>query len=136
VWAPYIVSTNQQFVLDVIRDLGQPHGRRPYGQGGKDDELVRKIAIHRRPTVQILEERPGDTVADGLSRAAAGPGLIRPKEAVRAFGKQGQHRPSLRRGVVVEETDVGLEASPGEARLTGVRHALADLPLLQVGGEG
>jgi hypothetical protein len=52
---------------------------------------------------------------------------------VAPFGEEGQGCPCLWRSVVVQETDIGVYIPTLENLLTGVSHALADLPLLQAG---
>ena len=122
--------------LHMVGDLGEEKGRGPGSERGEDYRLVGQVPVHCRPARQVLQERPGHPPAHGLGRAAAGPSLIRAEQGVRAFGKEGQRGPRLWCGVVIEEADIGVEAPPGEARLAGCRHALTDLPLLQVRSEG
>ena len=61
--------------------------------------------------------------------------LVGPKQRVGSFGKEGEGSASLRCCGIVEETELGMDAPPVQDLLTGSRHALTDLALLQVRGQ-
>src|SRR5215470_5365785 len=88
------------------------------------------------PTGQVVQEGAGHKPTNGLSGTTGRAGLVGSKQRAGSFGKEGKSSPSLRCCGIVEETELGVDAPSIEDLLTGSRHALTDLALLQVRGQG
>src|SRR5919205_809088 len=87
------------------------------------------------PTGQVVQEGTGHKSTNGLSGATGRAGLVGSKQRAGALGKEGEGSTSLRCCGIVEETELGVDAPSVEDLLTGSRHALTDLALLQVRGQ-
>src|SRR5262245_3537587 len=94
------------------------------------------MPVNRRPTTHVLQEGTGDKPTDGLSGTPERASLVSPKQRIGPLGKQGKGSASLWRCGIVEETKLSVYAAPVQNLLTGGRHALADLALVQMGSQG
>src|SRR5215831_7692262 len=94
------------------------------------------MPVDRRPACQVVQKSAGHKPPNGLSRATGRASLVGSKQRVGSFGKEGEGSASLRCCGIVEETELGMDASSVKNLLTGGRHALTDLALLQMRGQG
>src|SRR5215831_11318043 len=94
------------------------------------------MPVDRRPACQVVQQGAGHKSPNSFSRATGCASLVGSKQRVDSFGKEGEGSACLRCCGIVEETELGLDASSVENLLTGGRHALTDLTLLQMRGQG
>ena len=110
-----------QVRLHVFRRHGDPVGRFSPGQGRKEDELIRQVAVHRAARGKILPEGRHDELGDRLRAPSRFASLIGPEDAACCrLGSKEKNRPFLQGGGVLKDFDlrggVLSPAAPGSVR--------------------